>query len=701
MADGANVSKRYLVIAPALDGYGSIEAPEIEAMTERHHFRLPTVTFCAGDVTRLARDADGFNGAILLLEHGLPSRAHLRLVSTLQSRGLSTLLAWPHEEAVEVVDRERLSSLRRHWIAAILGQWLKDRRANRRVAASDPPAAATGEPAVAVDTRAMSALTDLVRREAESLHGHIAGGVAALRSSATPEADVLAEHFASGLTVLERVRTQTLQLDEQIAGLRSVAATSPLIRGASATGPYDESALPKVRAFLRPLLETPRPVSFAPGTIPEPGRPLGGTGVYLRLDFWAPLKSGGSYGHTCYQARALARTCRDFVCIMANRFELLDRFGIRQVEVSGRDGTQTEANLLGMNAHYLERLGPLFDALRPAFIFERIVLGNAVGAWASRQFGIPYIAEYNGSEISIKRSFEGKGYAHEDLLLAAEDAAFRQATLISVVSEHVANDVARRGIPRDRILVNPNAVDLEAYAPAAEEEKSRLRAALGFEPHHRVIGFIGTFGGWHGIEVLAEALPAIVMRDQRVRVLLIGDGHLKHLVRDAVAAAGIRDRVVDVGRVPQEKGAELLKVCDVLVSPHSRNMIDSPFFGSPTKLFEYMAMGAGIVASNLEQIGHVLSPALTHAEIAEARAAGRLIDVGARRAVLCKPGDVAEFTEAVLALADDPILCAALGRNARAAAARYYTWDQHVANLWQALAGQPAGGYAADREGKR
>jgi glycosyltransferase involved in cell wall biosynthesis len=296
----------------------------------------------------------------------------------------------------------------------------------------------------------------------------------------------------------------------------------------------------------------------------------------------------------------------------------------------------------------------------------------------------------------MKRSYEGRGYAHEELLLAAEEAAFRQATLISVVSDRVAEDVAQRGIPPGRILVNPNAVDLEAYAPATPEQARQLRADLGFAPHHRVVGFIGTFGGWHGVEVLAQALPAIVNGDERIRVLLIGDGNLKHMVRDAVAASGIGDRVVDVGRVPQERGAELLKACDILVSPHSRHMVDSPFFGSPTKLFEYMAMGAGIVASDLEQIGRVLSPALTYAEVAAAHLAGRPIDAGQRRAVLCKPGDVAEFTGAVLALARDPALCAALGRNARAAAERYYTWDHHVRNLWLKLCGRPAEGYASD-----
>ena len=95
-----------------------------------------------------------------------------------------------------------------------------------------------------------------------------------------------------------------------------------------------------------------------------------------------------------------------------------------------------------------------------------------------------------------------------------------------------------------------------------------------------------------------------------VKFLLIGDGTHKPQLDAEVERHGLDDRVRRVGRVPQAEGARLLKACDIYVSPHNSHMVDSRFFGSPTKIFEYMAMGGGIVASDLEQIGEVLSPAL-------------------------------------------------------------------------------------------
>jgi glycosyltransferase involved in cell wall biosynthesis len=73
---------------------------------------------------------------------------------------------------------------------------------------------------------------------------------------------------------------------------------------------------------------------------------------------------------------------------------------------------------------------------------------------------------------------------------------------------------------------------------------------------------------------------------------------------------------------------------------------------------------------------------------------------GANRALLCKPGDVGEFVEATLALVKNRALCGALGKNARAAAERYYTWDQHVADLWAVLGGTVRRGFHADLAAK-
>jgi ubiquinone/menaquinone biosynthesis C-methylase UbiE len=240
-----------------------------------------------------------------------------------------------------------------------------------------------------------------------------------------------------------------------------------------------------------------------------------------------------------------------------------------------------------------------------------------------------------------------------------------------------------RGVDPDKILVNPNGADLTAYAPAGPAEKSAIRAELGLPVDAPVVGFTGTFGGWHGVDVLGAAIPRVCRLAPRAHFLLIGDGNYKPLVDREVAEHHLEHRVRCVGRVPQSEGARLLKACDLFVSPHNSHMVDSKFFGSPTKIFEYMAMGGGIVASDLEQIGESLSPALTLADLRNGLPA-----VSDERSVLCTPGDVDEFVEAVVALIDRPALWRPLGANARQAAADHYSWAKHVSHLWPFLAGE-------------
>ena len=88
------------------------------------------------------------------------------------------------------------------------------------------------------------------------------------------------------------------------------------------------------------------------------------------------------------------------------------------------------------------------------------------------------------------------------MFLEAEELAFRQATVITCISEHVRNDVVARSENSPKVFVNPNGVDCDEYAPASPDKRRAIRASLGLPDNAPVIAFIGTFGGWHGIDVL-------------------------------------------------------------------------------------------------------------------------------------------------------------------------------------------------------
>src|SRR5262249_30356985 len=203
------------------------------------------------------------------------------------------------------------------------------------------------------------------------------------------------------------------------------------------------------------------------------------------------------------------------------------------------------------------------------------------------------------------------------------------ASLVVVVSSALRDVVVTEGAAPDRVLVNPNGVDVAELMPYRADTPGEWRKRKGL-PDQPTVGFIGTFELWHGVHLL----PGLVEAVPGARWLIIGDGPLFREVRDEMTARSVEDRVVLSGLVERTQALELLACCDVCVSPHVPNPDGTPFFGSPTKLFEYMGLRKAIVASDLGQIGDVL----THEETA----------------LLCMPGDVPGVATGIRRLLADP-----------------------------------------------
>jgi glycosyltransferase involved in cell wall biosynthesis len=182
---------------------------------------------------------------------------------------------------------------------------------------------------------------------------------------------------------------------------------------------------------------------------------------------------------------------------------------------------------------------------------------------------------------------------------------------------------------------------------------SEVRGRHGIESE-LVVGFLGTFGPWHGAPTLARAFVDAVASLPRAHLLLIGDGPELETTLSILRNAGLEARATAVGSISPSEVPGYLDACDLLVAPHVPLADGVEFFGSPTKLFEYMAAGRAIIASRLGQIADVLEHGVT----------GWLIE----------PGDMSGLTEAMLALAEAPALRDELGARARRQAAERHTW---------------------------
>jgi len=392
-----------------------------------------------------------------------------------------------------------------------------------------------------------------------------------------------------------------------------------------------------------------------------------GRALFLRTDHWFNLKSGGSVGHLQGVIGALRDLGVDTRVLSTDYLAGVpadSRFHLCEPDY------QLGRNLPSMpELAYNDQLLGFADSRwadwAAGFIYQRYSLANYAGVALKARYGIPYVCEYNGSFPWMLREWSHRTPAHERLINIIELLNLHAADVVVVVSRPMFDELRDRGIEPAKLLVNPNGVDPDRYSPAVDGSAVRRRFGL---TEKTVIGFIGTFGPWHGAQVLTDAFIQLMRRsgaDNRARLFMIGDGPSLQTCREALRASGLLEFCVFTGQVPQDAGPAHLAACDILASPHVPNPDGSRFFGSPTKLFEYMAMGRPIVASALEQVAEVLKHDVT----------GWLVP----------PADAAALAEALGMLIDDPERCNRLGKGARAEAVAHYTWREHTRRILDKL----------------
>jgi glycosyltransferase involved in cell wall biosynthesis len=365
---------------------------------------------------------------------------------------------------------------------------------------------------------------------------------------------------------------------------------------------------------------------------------------------------GGAISHIrgfLYGLKGAGVTCRVF----SGTALAQDAFENEIIAAEERTHFFWGAGMLSYNFAFARGVQRYLASRAPRFLYQRHFAFSIAGALLSRRLKVPLILEYNGSEAWMADHWDPNPL--RTWIALCEEVTLRCAARIIVVSGVLKDELLGRGIPADRIRVNPNAVDPNYFYPGRGRELGRKQ--LGIEPDEVLIGFVGSFSLWHGIEILQQAIVSLLTNSssRHLRFVLMGDGLLHGEMRSALAAYESTGEVIFTGPLARDKVAEYLDASDILVSPHIPMPDGSRFFGSPTKLFEYMAMGKGIVASRLDQLAEVLEHD--------------------RTAWLITPGSAEELAEAISRLALDRPKREALGSAARRAAVERHCWSHNVA----------------------
>ena len=235
---------------------------------------------------------------------------------------------------------------------------------------------------------------------------------------------------------------------------------------------------------------------------------------------------------------------------------------------------------------------------RPDVIHAHSPALNAVAAWpVARWFGLPLVYEIRAfwEDAAVGNGTGREGSWRYRATRALENWAVARADAVTVICEGLRDDLRARGVAADKLTVAPNGVDLHLFGtPPPRDDALAARLALdGAE----LVGFVGSFYPYEGLDDLIAAMPALVAARPTVALLLVGGGPAEAELRQRAEASPAADRIHFVGRVPHDQVERYYGLIDILAYPRKAMRLTE--LVTPLKPLEAMAQGRLVAASDV------------------------------------------------------------------------------------------------------
>jgi PEP-CTERM/exosortase A-associated glycosyltransferase len=243
------------------------------------------------------------------------------------------------------------------------------------------------------------------------------------------------------------------------------------------------------------------------------------------------------------------------------------------------------------------RIREIVEVEEPDVLHAHSPILNAVPAlWAGRKERIPIVYEIRAfwEDAAVDHGTYSQGSWKYKLVKAIETWVCRRVDHVSVLCSGIKNDLVKRGIPSEKLTVVRNGVNLDDFD--SSEPDQAYREAWGLTDK-KVIGFIGSFYHYEGLELLLDAFASLSRSRSDVVLLLIGGGKTEEELRAHTKRLRLEGKVVLPGRIPHERIPGVYGLMDILAYP--RNSIRLTELVTPLKPLEAMAMGKALVASDI------------------------------------------------------------------------------------------------------
>ncbi|MEQ1864589.1 MAG: TIGR04063 family PEP-CTERM/XrtA system glycosyltransferase [Micropepsaceae bacterium] len=303
------------------------------------------------------------------------------------------------------------------------------------------------------------------------------------------------------------------------------------------------------------------------------------------------------------------------------------------------------------------RLSALIDEIKPDIVHAHSPALNGLPAlWAAHPKGIPVVYEVRAlwEEAGVEAGTVRPGSLRYRASRSLESYVLHRADAVAVLCEGVRQDVLSRGISEDKLCVIPNAVDLANFSAERVRDEA-LAKKLGLNDAI-VLGFIGSFYEYEGLDVLLNALPQALKQLPSLKLLLVGGGSHDAELKRLAAANNIENAVVFTGRVPFTDVERYYDFVDIFVYPRRKSRLTDMV--TPIKPIEAMAKGRVVIASDCG--GH------------------REIVTHGRTGFLFAADDTQALTDAIVAAVATRDTWPLIGKNARDYVVRERTWPASV-----------------------
>ena len=281
---------------------------------------------------------------------------------------------------------------------------------------------------------------------------------------------------------------------------------------------------------------------------------------------------------------------------------------------------------------------------KPDVIYARISSPPTISPLIlSKLLKIAYVVEINGlglNELKLSNAPE----LTIQLYKISEKLNYKHAKKIVAVTQGIKEGIMELyNLPDEKIVVIENGVNTDLFKPLNKDVK------YGLDENYNYVGFSGSFSRWHGIEDLVKSAPLILKEVKNTKFLLIGDGLMKKKIVQMVNDLNLTDNFIFINRVPYEEVPKYVNIFDVCVILKKK---DIP--GSPLKLWEYMACGKPVIATNTQDF-----------KVLKECNAGILVDPE-------KPEDIAD---AIITLLKNKELREEMGKNGRKYVVENRSWE--------------------------